>query len=343
MGNWVLARKTIHASEVDVFTLGLYIVSEAATKDPETVKPLQVNPPRQYHVHHEGQPQGPFDLHFIEAMVMAGVYPSDVGVQVVGESNVAPFNQMEGVDRLSTTPIQSREAVPAHVKPRVGHPLPVKTHSQPPALPVKQLSTEAKFAIGMVIAVTLFVVWKFAEVSSSKSSSSHSSAAASRSPGLSTPAYSSPQRSTPTTPVVLARPPRPAFSLPSLALPRSGEVQRYTNQSGVAPLQIQSSVGDHYFVKLEDANSGRPVLALFVRGGQTEEIEVPLGTYRVKYASGEKWYGVPHLFGPDTQYSKADQTFTFSSTGYQYTGYTITLYKVRDGNLSTSKLQPDDF
>jgi hypothetical protein len=141
----------------------------------------------------------------------------------------------------------------------------------------------------------------------------------------------------------MAQPSRPAFDAPELSLPRSGEVRRYTNEDGVAPLQIQSSVGDHYLVKLEDAASGKAVLAVFVRGGQTEEIEVPLGTYTVKYASGEKWFGSTHLFGPDTQYSKADQTFTFSSNGYQYTGYTLTLYKVRDGNLRTSKLQPTEF
>jgi hypothetical protein len=306
------------------------------------VKSQQDIPQNQYRVDHGGQLQGPFDLHFIAAMVMAGVYPSDVGVRALGESNVTPFNQIEGVDRLPNNPAQGKEAVPAHVKQRVGHPFPVETHSQS-ALPVEPLSTVAKFALGLGIAITLFVVWISAEVLPSKTSSAKSSTPASRSPVISTPAYSSQQRSTPTTPGIIKSPPRPDFSLPSLALPRSGEVQRYTNENGVAPLQIQSSVGDHYFVKLEDANSGRPVLAVFVRGGQNEELEVPLGTYTVKYAAGEKWYGIHHLFGPDTQFSRADQTFTFSSNGYQYTGYTITLYEVSDGNLRTTKLQPDDF
>jgi hypothetical protein len=275
-------------------------------------------------------------------MVMGGVYPGDVGVQVFGESNVAPFNQIEGVDSQPISPIRIKDAGPSHGKVGGSHPFPVEIQSQLPARAAKVLSTETKFAWGVGIAGAMFLFWVFAEISSSRSRS-YSPTTASRSPGLSTPAYSSPQRSTPTAPVITAPPPRPAFSLPTLALPRSGEVQRYTSQDGVAPLQIQSSVGDHYFVKLEDANSGRPVVAVFVRGGQTEEIEVPLGTYTVKYASGEKWYGVPHLFGPDTQYSKADQTFTFSSNGYQYTGYTITLYKVSNGNLSTTKLQPGDF
>jgi hypothetical protein len=295
-----------------------------------------------YLVHFQGETHGPFDLAFVEAMVMAGVYPSDVGVQVMGESNVAPFSRIEGVDRLSLAPRRIKDVVRSHIEPQVAHPLPVKVHNQTPAQKAKPLGSEEKFAWVVGIAGTIFLFWILMEVVSSKSTSSPSNPASGR-PEISAPIYSSPQRSTSTTPVITSTPPRPAFSVPALALPRSGEVQRYTSQEGVAPLQIQSSVGDHYFVKLEDANAGRPVVAVFVRGGQTEEIEVPLGTYVVKYASGEKWYGVPHLFGPDTQYSKADQTFTFSSNGYQYTGFTITLYKVSNGNLSTTELQPGDF
>ena len=50
-----------------------------------------------------------------------------------------------------------------------------------------------------------------------------------------------------------------------------------------------------------------------------------------------------YLFGPDTQYSEADRDFTFSFDGQQYTGYTVTLYKVQDGNLTTSKIPADQF
>lgn len=138
-------------------------------------------------------------------------------------------------------------------------------------------------------------------------------------------------------------PPRPTFTEPELTPPVSGEMHQYTTKNGVAPLQIRSSSGSNYLVKLDDVTTGQPVLSVFVCGGQTEEINVPLGTYVVKYASGDRWFGYTHLFGPDTQYSKADQTFSFTFDGYQYSGYTVTLYKVQNGNLSTSKISPDDF
>lgn len=60
-------------------------------------------------------------------------------------------------------------------------------------------------------------------------------------------------------------------------------------------------------------------MTIFVQGGSTLERKVPFGNYIVKYASGEKWYGYRHLFGPSTAYSKADETFNFhiAQTGNQ--------------------------
>lgn len=138
-------------------------------------------------------------------------------------------------------------------------------------------------------------------------------------------------------------PPQPAFNEPPLQLPLSGTIRRYTENPGVAPLQIKTSAGSRYLVKLEDVATGNNILDVFVRGGSTVEIEVPLGTYRLKYAAGQTWYGYEHYFGPKTGYSKADSNFEFSNDGYRVSGYTVTLYQVRDGNLSTSQLQPEQF
>ena len=133
------------------------------------------------------------------------------------------------------------------------------------------------------------------------------------------------------------------FNEPLLDAPPSGEVQRFNSETGIAPLEISSSSGGNYVVKLTDADSGQDVLSIFVRGGQTEKVDVPLGNYLIKYASGEKWYGYKHLFGPSTHYSKADRTFTFSKNGSEVNGYTIKLYKVKDGNLHTSQISQNEF
>jgi hypothetical protein len=148
---------------------------------------------------------------------------------------------------------------------------------------------------------------------------------------------------TATRPVAAAVPSAPAFSAPPVVQPPSGTLRRFSPGEAIAPFQIQTSGAGSYLVKLEDAYRGTDVMDIFVRGGDTIEVEVPLGTYVVKYASGTTWYGYDYRFGPETSYNKAETTFAFRNDGYQITGYTVTLYQVRDGNMQTRRLSPAEF
>jgi len=146
----------------------------------------------------------------------------------------------------------------------------------------------------------------------------------------------------------LAQPaPIPALPLPPpKPLPASGTLNSYLpglHANMDAPFEIRTSAGANYLLKMEHWESGRAILDVFVRGGDRVEIKVPVGTYRVKYASGKTWYGYEDLFGPRTSFSKADTSFQFKRTFDGYSGYTITLYKVQNGNLSTSKIGASDF
>jgi hypothetical protein len=138
-------------------------------------------------------------------------------------------------------------------------------------------------------------------------------------------------------------PPKPAFTEPKQPLPPHGKITWFSAGDPIAPLEIRSSKGSNYLVKLSDYYSGRAVVSVFVQGGRTVNLDVPIGTYKIKYASGENWYGTTHLFGPDTSYSKADSSFDFRVIGDQISGYTLTLYKVVDGNLQTTPITPDEF
>jgi hypothetical protein len=149
--------------------------------------------------------------------------------------------------------------------------------------------------------------------------------------------------STPRRPQLAPRPTPPPFNEPPEPLPENGEVSKYAYFEGLAPFEIKSSSGTNYLVKLTNASTGAPLQTIFVRGGTTVEVKVPLGTFSVKYAAGETWYGYRHLFGPMTAYSKADELFTFKNNGTSYTGYTITLYKVRNGNLRTEQIDSGEF
>lgn len=104
----------------------------------------------------------------------------------------------------------------------------------------------------------------------------------------------------------------PKFNEPAEPLPPSGEKSVRANLTVKAPFEIKTSRGVNYFVKLTDSTTKIDVVTVFVRGGDTIELDVPLGTFKVKYASGNTWYGDTHLFGPDTQYAQTEEDFTFS-------------------------------
>lgn len=125
--------------------------------------------------------------------------------------------------------------------------------------------------------------------------------------------------------------------------PYNGEVNYYTGGEAIAPLQISTQGSQHYLVKLVDAYSGQMAMTVFVRGGESIEVRVPLGAYVFKYASGIDWFGYTDLFGPNTAYSKADSTFEFAVDGDRITGHAVTLFPVENGNLSTSQIGAMDF
>ena len=135
----------------------------------------------------------------------------------------------------------------------------------------------------------------------------------------------------------------PTFTEPEQMPPTSGTTYRYTQAAGVAPLEIHTSAGSNYFVKLENSATEQKILDVFIRGGSTVNINVPLGQYRLKYATGTTWYGYEHYFGPSTVYSKANSILHFYRDGYRVRGYTVTLYQVAGGNLSTSRIPPEQF
>ncbi len=95
-----------------------------------------------------------------------------------------------------------------------------------------------------------------------------------------------------------------------------------------APLKIITQPGDSndYYCKLINAQTGATEMILFVRGGFIGEFEVPLGTYKLKYACGYRWYGSKYLFGPSTVCIEGKNVLEFLIQGDQYKGNSIELY-----------------
>jgi hypothetical protein len=154
------------------------------------------------------------------------------------------------------------------------------------------------------------------------------------------PAYTPPPApvyTPPPAPVVL----QPSY--PEYALPDNGMTVVSTGERQIARFKVSAPEGAHYWVKLVDATTSTPVVAMFVRAGSTAEVKVPAGSYVIKYASGNKWYGTTHLFGPDTAYGKANEPMRFWVEGNIIHGHSMTLYKVRNGNLRTETIPASEF
>jgi len=129
--------------------------------------------------------------------------------------------------------------------------------------------------------------------------------------------------------------------------PADGETTRTSTLSPQARFKVDNTQGDSALIKVVDAFTKEEILKMFVRSGCVAETKVPYGKYEIRYAFGDKWYGYNLLFGSSTIYSKADRDLQFweepTEHGTTIKGHSITLYKVNNGNLSTSKISPQDF
>lgn len=128
-------------------------------------------------------------------------------------------------------------------------------------------------------------------------------------------------------------------SMPPQALPPTGTVERLRQEppgTAYAPLKLFGNRdGKHCMFRLEDWQTGAPVLAVFVRSGETAETTVPLGQYRGKIACGSTWYGA-QMFGPGAALDElaAPVVFTRNETGGAR-GMMIELTQRLGGNLQS--------
>lgn len=136
---------------------------------------------------------------------------------------------------------------------------------------------------------------------------------------------------------------RDASSYTENQLPENGEVFAYTKNPRLAPLEIKTLRGDNYLIKLVLANSQTTVLTVFIHGGKTVNLDVPLGVYQIKYASGKQWYGYNNLFGQKTSYSNSNNVLSFVDDGHEITGFSLALYNVAGGNFIYSTINKSQF
>ncbi len=141
-------------------------------------------------------------------------------------------------------------------------------------------------------------------------------------------------------------------ALPKPLAIRTGVIRK-GKAGGLAPLEVETPAGTNYVLKMTNARTSSEAMLLYIRGGETFKTKVPLGTYKLRGAAGDIWYGATRLFGASTRYFKLERpslgkveagaTFTFSKNGRHLDGFVIHLNKQLGGNLRSEPIAADEF
>lgn len=134
--------------------------------------------------------------------------------------------------------------------------------------------------------------------------------------------------------------PKESFSEPTVSSPQTGLLQSHVENECVANFKVTSDdESEPCVIKLVDISNESNVVTLFVNPGETASIKVPLGSYELLCAAGSKWYGPRYLFGPYTQYTKADEDYIFKEgPSGRIDGWSVDMTPKADGNMQMDEV-----
>lgn len=141
--------------------------------------------------------------------------------------------------------------------------------------------------------------------------------------------------------------------------PENGKIFKMPSHKGDCPFSVSTDTAYSYYVYLEyqdaplnsydkrtskgSSHLPQDDVAFFVRPGATVEIDVPVGVYKLYYATGETWYGVTELFGENTVYSSSDELLEFYTDSTTAYGNTLELWAQYGGNFETVLIAENEF
>ena len=110
-------------------------------------------------------------------------------------------------------------------------------------------------------------------------------------------------------------------NLQEQALPSNGAILQGAS-SGNCDLTLENKSAANYYVKIIKSGASKPAVSFFVRGKQSATISLAPGSYEIRYAAGDTWYGTSDYFGSQGSYglfTNKNQSTSFSfNQGYAY-------------------------
>lgn len=116
-------------------------------------------------------------------------------------------------------------------------------------------------------------------------------------------------------------------AVPVMQFPVSGTTSLYQQNSDPEAKFImiaEHGKSDNCLVKLEDWNSGIPIIEIYVRANEQAETIVPMGEFRVRIACGENWYGRNEMFGKRTRITVGLKSLKFWQAENKTNGNVLT-------------------
>jgi hypothetical protein len=133
---------------------------------------------------------------------------------------------------------------------------------------------------------------------------------------------------------------------PSVELPGNATVSKTWKASKkdvLAPLKIITKGKSNYYIKILEEKTSKQVLTIFIRAGESASVDIPLGRYKIRYATGSQWYGEKHLFGANGLYKEASQISDFRLEENKAVAQVLELYPHVNGNLTSKSISDKDF
>lgn len=138
-----------------------------------------------------------------------------------------------------------------------------------------------------------------------------------------------------------------------LPQPSTGVMEKGHRKSRVAPLKIETESGADYLLKLVSIADETDTITIYVRGGEPYSTKVPLGSYKIRAATGKTWYDKNVFFGPDTRFFRlqskdgkgpeASLIARFWQERNKIFGMTLTFKSAVDGNMTQETISKSDF
>lgn len=128
--------------------------------------------------------------------------------------------------------------------------------------------------------------------------------------------------------------------------PSNGKKLKSTLKWGYCEFTVRAGEEDAC-VKLEAIDDPGKYVLMYVHAHDSATVQAGDGKYIVKYTTGEHWFGEQEMFGKNASFSKADDIISFETTRsgnrLYYSSVTITIYKVANGNLTTTPINSGQF